>query len=318
MGLSNGPADTPVQAQSSSHDGETAPQAPKPAPKWLREGARPRRMVPLRSSSSPQSASSTLPVPYGTPPRAIVDMPADEGVAVKRLLQRSPEPKLAPVQAVPDPVGLALGVIARLIFAGSAAAAIAMLLFGIVPLPFQLRDGAASSKIEERFGADGNAMALPPARVTTVTVRPPQPVAPSAAPPVAPSAAQVAAPPARPSAALPAAPPAALPITPPAVRPAASDSALNADEIERLVKRGEDYLAHGDIAAARLVLTRAADSGAGRAAFSLAQTYDPSVLKRLNVLGFKADVAQARAWYEKAAASGSTEATRRLGELPNR
>lgn len=317
MGLSNGPADTPVQAQSSSHDGETAPQAPKPAPKWLREGARPRRMVPLRSSSSPQSASSTLPVPYGTPPRAIVDMPADEGVAVKRLLQRSPEPKLPPVQAVPDPVGLALGVIARLIFAGSAAAAIAMLLFGIVPLPFQLRDGAASSrtKIEERFGEDGNAMALPPARVTTVTVRPPQPVAPPAAPPVAPPAAQVAAPPARPSAAL---PPATLPITPPAVRPAASDSALDADEIDRLVKRGEDYLAHGDIAAARLVLTRAADSGAARAAFSLAQTFDPAVLKRLNVLGFKADVAQARAWYEKASASGSTEATRRLGELPNR
>src|SRR5215467_4709200 len=77
MGLSNGPADTPVQAQSSSHDGETAPQAPKGPPKWLREGARPRRTVPLRTS-----APNTLPVPYGTPGRSpIVDLPADEGVA---------------------------------------------------------------------------------------------------------------------------------------------------------------------------------------------------------------------------------------------
>ena len=92
--------------------------------------------------------------------------------------------------------------------------------------------------------------------------------------------------------------------------------ALDAGEIERLVKRGEDYLAQGDIAAARLVLGRAAEARDERATLSLGATYDPAVLKQLHVVGFKPDVAQARAWYEKAAGYGATEAAARLAALP--
>ena len=92
--------------------------------------------------------------------------------------------------------------------------------------------------------------------------------------------------------------------------------ALDRAEVERLIKRGEDYLAQGDIAAARLIIGRAAEAQDPRAAFSLAATYDPTVLKQLRVVGFKPDVAQARAWYEKAAGYGSAEASQRLAALP--
>jgi TPR repeat protein len=104
-----------------------------------------------------------------------------------------------------------------------------------------------------------------------------------------------------------------------AVRSAQASSekwALEPGEIERLVKRGEDYLAQGDIAAARLILGRAAETRDARAAFSLAASYDPTVLRQLHVVGFRPDVAQARAWYEKAVEYGSAEASRRLAALP--
>jgi len=45
---------------------------------------------------------------------------------------------------------------------------------------------------------------------------------------------------------------------------------------------------------------------------TLAATYDPVVLRELKVLGFAADVATARAWYEKARDLGSAKAARRL------
>ena len=46
-------------------------------------------------------------------------------------------------------------------------------------------------------------------------------------------------------------------------------------------------------------------------------TFDPAVLRQLHVIGFRPDIAQARAWYEKAAGYGSVEATQRLAALPH-
>ena len=43
-----------------------------------------------------------------------------------------------------------------------------------------------------------------------------------------------------------------------------------------LVKRGQDFIANGDLAAARLVLRRAADGGDAQAALLLGSTYDPA------------------------------------------
>ena len=84
------------------------------------------------------------------------------------------------------------------------------------------------------------------------------------------------------------------------------------EEIANLVKRGEDFIATGDLAAARLVLQRAAEADDAQAALALAATYDPFVLRELKVYGFSGDVATARAWYEKAKEFGSAEAPRRL------
>jgi hypothetical protein len=93
---------------------------------------------------------------------------------------------------------------------------------------------------------------------------------------------------------------------------------LDRDEIDALVKRGEDFIASGDLAAARLVLQRAAEGGDAGAALTLAGTYDPLVLEKLGVQGLSADIGKARAWYERAKEFGSTEAPRRLEMLASR
>ena len=90
---------------------------------------------------------------------------------------------------------------------------------------------------------------------------------------------------------------------------------LDQDEIAMLVERGKKLLANGDVAAARLVLERAAESKHAEAALILAATYDPFVLRELKVYGIPADVATARVWYEKAKKLGSTDASRRLEVL---
>jgi hypothetical protein len=87
------------------------------------------------------------------------------------------------------------------------------------------------------------------------------------------------------------------------------------EEVAVLLKRGKDLIASGDIAAARLALQRAADANDVEATLALAATYDPHVLRELKVYSFAADVAMARAWYEKARQLGSSAASRRLEML---
>jgi hypothetical protein len=87
---------------------------------------------------------------------------------------------------------------------------------------------------------------------------------------------------------------------------------LDADEIALLIKRGEEFVANGDLAAARLMLQRAAEAQDAHAAFTLGATYDPVALAQLGIRGLAGDAAAARAWYEKAKQLGSAEASRRL------
>jgi hypothetical protein len=146
----------------------------------------------------------------------------------------------------------------------------------------------------------------PPAAVAAAS-----PAVAAASPTVAPGPA--AAPTQRSAAVPPAAaepPAAAAPTVPP--RQAAPTRQLDREEIAVLVKRGKDFIATGDLAAARVVLQRAAESKDAEAALSLAATYDPLVLRQLKVYGVAADVVMARSWYEKAKEFGSTEAPRRL------
>jgi hypothetical protein len=91
---------------------------------------------------------------------------------------------------------------------------------------------------------------------------------------------------------------------------------LDRDEIAALLKRGEDFITSGDLASARLVLQRAAEAGDVRAALTLAATFDPNLLAKLD-RDLPADVVKARFWYERAKQLGSTEAPRRLEQLAN-
>jgi hypothetical protein len=99
----------------------------------------------------------------------------------------------------------------------------------------------------------------------------------------------------------------------PPVRP--GNVTLDNEEIASLVKRGQDFIANGDLASARLVLRRAADAGDAQAALLLGSTYDPATFKQLKVIGSAPDPAEARAWYQRAVELGSTEAVRRLEPL---
>lgn len=99
---------------------------------------------------------------------------------------------------------------------------------------------------------------------------------------------------------------------PQATKPAFVVRQLDSNEVAALLKRGEGFIASGDLASARLVLQRAAEAGDAQAALSLAGTFDPIVLDRLGLQGQKADIEKARTWYQRAQELGSAAAPRRL------
>jgi hypothetical protein len=90
---------------------------------------------------------------------------------------------------------------------------------------------------------------------------------------------------------------------------------LDPEEIELLMKQGEQFIAAGDVVTARIVFQRAAEAGNANAAMALGATYDPTVLAKLGVVGMGADVEKARSWYQKAEDLGAPpEARGRLLE----
>jgi hypothetical protein len=97
--------------------------------------------------------------------------------------------------------------------------------------------------------------------------------------------------------------------------PDASASPPDNQEVATLVKRGKDFLVNGDLASARLLLKHAAEAGSADGALALGATFDPSVITRLGAVGAAPDIAQAREWYQKAAALGSPAATQQLAKL---
>lgn len=92
---------------------------------------------------------------------------------------------------------------------------------------------------------------------------------------------------------------------------------LDADTLAGFMARARSLMTVGDIAAARLLLERAANAQDATAAFVLAQTYDPAVLGTKDTRSITADAAAARDWYRKAAQLGSAEARQRLTQLQN-
>lgn len=104
---------------------------------------------------------------------------------------------------------------------------------------------------------------------------------------------------------------------PPPAKPLSPTRTLDADTLAGLMARARSLMTVGDIAAARLLLERAANAQDATAAFVLAQTYDPAVLGTKDTRSITADAAAARDWYRKAAQLGSAEAQQRLTQLQN-
>ena len=90
---------------------------------------------------------------------------------------------------------------------------------------------------------------------------------------------------------------------------------LDADELASMLRRADDLIKSGDLSSARLLFRRVAEAGDARAAFTLAGTFDPNVLKALGLQDGAPDIALASLWYERAAQLGSADAPRRLQQL---
>jgi hypothetical protein len=91
--------------------------------------------------------------------------------------------------------------------------------------------------------------------------------------------------------------------------------ALPKEEEEVLLRRGEELLQEGGIAAARLIFEELANRGSGKGAFALAQTYDPAFIPPSQTSAVKPDIDEAMKWYQRAAIYGNAEAKQRLAAL---
>ncbi|MBX9589128.1 MAG: hypothetical protein K2X43_07480 [Hyphomonadaceae bacterium] len=112
--------------------------------------------------------------------------------------------------------------------------------------------------------------------------------------------------------------PAETAVRPPSPIPPEGPSRLTPEQRDRalrLVKRGDEHLAEGGIAQARLLYERAAEAGLAQGAMALAATYDAAELSRLGVRGLQPDRALALHWYERARQLGASEAEQRLRRL---
>lgn len=96
---------------------------------------------------------------------------------------------------------------------------------------------------------------------------------------------------------------------PPAVR------SIDPAEAALLMQRGRDFLANGDLSAARVAFGRLAEAGMPDAALALANTYDPQYLATHNVVGVSGDRTMARTLYQRAKDLGSAEAARILADM---
>jgi hypothetical protein len=89
-------------------------------------------------------------------------------------------------------------------------------------------------------------------------------------------------------------------------------------DLDRLLARGDQFLALGDVASAGLFYRLAATKGSAKGATALGSTYDPIYLERIGIVGTRPSAAEAIKWYRRAIDMGDRTAAERLGELVNR
>jgi TPR repeat protein len=89
-------------------------------------------------------------------------------------------------------------------------------------------------------------------------------------------------------------------------------------DVDRLLDRGDQLLALGDVASARLFYRLAAKQGSAKGAMAMASTYDPVYLERIGFVGARPSPAEAIKWYRQAIDMGDRGAEVQLRELTNR
>ena len=115
-----------------------------------------------------------------------------------------------------------------------------------------------------------------------------------------------------------------LPTAPPergsqaASPPAVAAPPADRERALQFLRKGEEQLAQGLVAPARLLFERAADLGLAEAAMALAATYDAVELNKPNLRGIGPDDTLAKRWYERARQLGASEADIRLQRLGTR
>lgn len=123
---------------------------------------------------------------------------------------------------------------------------------------------------------------------------------------------------------MPAQPTSPAPSTTRPVRPRLPNPTLPAEttpditpvQLANMMRRGQQQLAEGEIAAARSAYQEAADTGNARAMRALGETYDPVVLQERGVATADyADTTKAAAWYMAAFRGGDSNAADRLENL---
>lgn len=262
------------------------------------------RLLPVTPTNEPEPEKQEAPRQ-----RAPSD---DEDPAIRRLRKRL-EPIVLAVP-VAEERGSGRATLAW-VAGGVALAALVVLLAGDnLSLPFGAKaEGRAVSPVSRIQSGHSGALTSAPvlAEESAERAAPLQRVAALAPPPAEQPAIQQAAK-AEPVAAL--SPPSPPPEPPPPQRA----RVLDRDEITTLYERSMSLVEQGDIASARLMLTRAAEAGDASSALALGATYDPDVLRKLGVLGVAPDPARAQSWYTKAVELGSAEAVLRLERLATR
>ena len=85
-----------------------------------------------------------------------------------------------------------------------------------------------------------------------------------------------------------------------------------------MMRRAEELISDGDLSAARVLLQRVAETHNARAAFQLAETYDPLATKKYGGAGSSANPTLAQQWYQRAKDWGSPDASKQLDALASR
>lgn len=101
------------------------------------------------------------------------------------------------------------------------------------------------------------------------------------------------------------------PAMPAAAAPPAPRAELPAGLMQMLVKRGHDMLAIGDVSAARLLFSRAAEAGNVEAMLAMGRTFDPVILAGSSSL-LTPDPAEAARWYRRAATAEAAALSQRI------